>query len=69
VEETQQKLLRQCNGDIRAVSAKYSTSHLFIHWTNKILMKGICVKSEFDLILSHPQKSPRYAGLIYSQLI
>jgi len=27
-------------------------------------MKGICVKSEFGLILLRPQKGPRYAGLI-----
>jgi len=45
VEEAQQELLRQCNGHIRAVSTQYSTSHAFLHWTNKILMKGICVKS------------------------
>ena len=38
-------LLAQCDGDIRAVSTQYSTSHNFLHWTNKILMKGVCVKN------------------------
>jgi len=45
VEEAKDKLMKQCDGDIRAVSTQYSTSHGFLHWTNKILMKGVCVSS------------------------
>ncbi len=44
VDEAKNKLLAQCDGDIRAVSTQFSTSHGFMHWTNKILMKGVCVK-------------------------
>ncbi|MEH6347689.1 MAG: hypothetical protein V7785_21515 [Bermanella sp.] len=45
VEEAKNKLVKQCDGDIRAVSTQFSTSHGFLHWTNKILMKGVCVSS------------------------
>ena len=45
VEEAKDKLMKQCDGNIRAVSTQYSTSHGFLHWTNKILMKGVCVSS------------------------
>ena len=43
VDEAKQKLEQQCKGDLAAVSTQYSTSHGFLSWTNKILMKGICV--------------------------
>ncbi len=42
VDDARQKLEAQCNGNLAAVSTQYSTSHGFLHWTNKILMKGIC---------------------------
>ncbi len=42
VDEAHTRLLNQCDGNIRAVSTQFSTSHGFLHWTNKILMKGIC---------------------------
>ena len=45
VDEARKKLEEQCAGDLTAVSTQYSTSHGFLHWTNKILMKGICVKA------------------------
>lgn len=42
VDEAKMKLEAQCPGRLSAVSTQYSTSHGFFHWTNKILMKGIC---------------------------
>ena len=44
VDVAMQDLLGQCDGELSAVSTQYSTSHGFLHWTNKILMKGVCVK-------------------------
>lgn len=44
VDEAKAKLESQCKGDLAAVSTQYSTSHGFLHWTNKIRMKGICVQ-------------------------
>ena len=44
VDEAHQKLLSQCKGAIRAVSTQFSTSHGFMHWTNKIKMQGLCVE-------------------------
>ncbi len=43
VDEARQSLMAQCDGDLVAVSTQYSTDHNFLHWTNKILMKGICI--------------------------
>ncbi len=42
VDEARAELERQCPGRVSAVSTQYSTSHGFFHWTNKILMKGLC---------------------------
>tara|TARA_B110000196_G_scaffold156971_1_gene135217 strand:+ start:4623 stop:4940 length:318 start_codon:yes stop_codon:yes gene_type:complete len=42
VEEAKAQLEHQCPGRLSAVSTQYSTSHGFFHWTNKILMKGLC---------------------------
>lgn len=42
VNQAKKKLESQCLGDISAISTQYSTSHGFFHWTNKILMKGLC---------------------------
>jgi hypothetical protein len=43
VDEARESLIKQCDGDLVAVSTQYSTDHNFMHWTNKILMKGICI--------------------------
>lgn len=42
VDEAKSMLEQQCPGKLSAVSTQYSTSHGFFHWTNKILMKGLC---------------------------
>ncbi len=42
VDEAKTKLEQACPGRLSAVSTQYSTSHGFFHWTNKILMKGMC---------------------------
>ena len=42
VDQAKADLESKCNGDLQAVSTQFSTSHGFMHWTNKILMKGIC---------------------------
>jgi len=42
VNEAYQGLLDQCQGAISAVNTQYSTSHGFLHWTNKIRMKAVC---------------------------
>lgn len=42
VNQAKAELESKCSGDLQAVSTQFSTSHGFMHWTNKILMKGIC---------------------------
>lgn len=42
VDQAKAELESKCAGDLQAVSTQFSTSHGFMHWTNKILMKGIC---------------------------
>ncbi len=42
VDEAKASLEQQCPTKLSAVSTQYSTSHGFLHWTNKILMKGLC---------------------------
>lgn len=42
VDQAKRDLELQCPGKVSAVSTQYSTSHGFLHWTNKILMKGLC---------------------------
>lgn len=44
VDQAKAQLESQCKGDLAAVSTQYSTSHGFLHWTNKIKMKGVCVQ-------------------------
>jgi hypothetical protein len=40
-----EKLMAECKGGrIQGITTQYSTSHGFFSWTNKILMKGLCVK-------------------------
>lgn len=44
VDRARESLIAKCgDGDLIAVSTEYSTDHNFLHWTNKILMKGICI--------------------------
>ncbi len=43
VDQARANLLGQCPGEIAAVSSQFSTSHGFLHWTNKVLMKGVCL--------------------------
>lgn len=42
VDQAKRSLESQCPGKVSAISTQYSTSHGFFHWTNKILMKGLC---------------------------
>lgn len=42
VDQAKADLESQCQGNLQAVSTQFSTSHGFLHWTNKILMKGVC---------------------------
>ncbi|MCD8522432.1 MAG: hypothetical protein LRY66_05345 [Saccharospirillaceae bacterium] len=42
VDQAKQQLMAQCNGRLSAVTTQYSTSHSFLHWTNKIRMQGLC---------------------------
>ncbi|MGE0631892.1 MAG: hypothetical protein AB7O96_05765 [Pseudobdellovibrionaceae bacterium] len=44
VEEAYNKMLQQCpQGTISGISTQFVTSHGFFSWTNKILMKGLCL--------------------------
>ena len=42
VNQAYQELQQKCPSEIVAVNTQYSTSHGFLHWTNKIRMKAIC---------------------------
>lgn len=42
VNEAYQKLQQKCPKEVVAVNTQFSTSHGFLHWTNKIRMKAIC---------------------------
>ena len=43
VEEARSKLIAKCpNGKISNISTRYSTSHGFFHWKNKIYMQAMC---------------------------
>lgn len=44
VEQARDRLLAECPGRLGAVSTQFSTSHGFMHWTNRIRMRGICVQ-------------------------
>ena len=44
VNDARQKLLDQCPaGTIQGTITRFSTSHNFFHWTNKISMEGLCI--------------------------
>ena len=43
VDQARKQLLSQCPGKLAAVSTRYSTSHGFLHWTNRIHLTGLCV--------------------------
>ena len=42
VNEAYQQLQQKCPKEVIAVNTQFSTSHGFLHWTNKIRMKAIC---------------------------
>lgn len=43
VEQARTELMRKCpKGDVRNIMTRYSTSHGFFHWKNKIYMEGRC---------------------------
>lgn len=42
VDQAYQQLQEKCPTEIIAVNTQYSTSHGFLHWTNKIRMKAVC---------------------------
>ena len=42
VNQAYEELQQKCPGEIVAVNTQYSTSHGFLHWTNKIRMKAVC---------------------------
>ena len=44
VNQAYDRLLSQCkNKNITGITTQFSTSHGFFSWTNKILLKGLCV--------------------------
>ena len=44
VNEARKNLIAKCaNGDIQGITTRYSTSHGFLSWTNKIVMTGLCL--------------------------
>lgn len=45
VNEARKKLIAKCpNGDIQAVTTRFSTSLGFFSWYNRIYMQGLCLK-------------------------
>jgi hypothetical protein len=46
VDQARQKLIEKCDGGrITGITTQFSTSLGFFSWTNKILMRGLCVKT------------------------
>lgn len=44
VDQAHAKLIAKCpNGDLQGITTRFSTSHGFFQWTNKILMQGLCL--------------------------
>jgi hypothetical protein len=51
VEEARELLQNQClGGRIEGITTQFSTSHGFLSWRNKILMKGLCYSKPFEEI-------------------
>lgn len=45
VDRAKSELIDKCpNGAVRNITTRYSTSHGFFHWYNKIFMQGQCFK-------------------------
>lgn len=44
VDQAYRDLQQKCPGRIGAVATQHSTSHGFMHWTNKIRMEAICTR-------------------------
>jgi hypothetical protein len=46
VDRALDQLMKSCpRGRIQGITTQYSTSHGFFSWTNKILMRGLCVRA------------------------
>ena len=44
VDQAKAQLEKKCpNGEITNIMTRYSTSHGFFHWKNKIYMEGLCL--------------------------
>jgi hypothetical protein len=45
VDQAYASLQSQCpNGHIQGISSQFSTDHSFLSWTNRVDMKGLCVR-------------------------
>jgi hypothetical protein len=45
VDQAYDKLQGTCQGGkIQGITTQFSTSHGFFSWTNKILMRGLCIR-------------------------
>lgn len=45
VDKARKSLIAKCtNGDIQGITTRYSTSHGFFSYRNKIFMQAICIK-------------------------
>ena len=42
VDEAYNNIQQACQGELTAINTQYSTSHGFLHWTNKIRVKAVC---------------------------
>lgn len=42
VDIARKEIEEKCPGRLSAVTTQYSTSHGFMNWTNKVLIKGLC---------------------------
>lgn len=44
VDEAMAKLEDSCSGNITNINTRYSTSHSFMSWVNKIKLTALCIK-------------------------
>lgn len=45
VEQARADLMSKCqDGDIKGIYSTFSTSHGFLHWTNKVRMRAVCLR-------------------------
>lgn len=46
VNKAYQKIQKECkNGEIQGINTEYSTALGFFSWTNRVRMKGLCIKA------------------------